>query len=222
MIVVRADRSRRMDILRDQIWQFIGAVLGLLAIAVTVLIFRWQRSRKALTFEVVTFSPLLTVASDVKDKLQITFEGKPVTNLRLLVLRLYNSGNVPIPAMDYERRIELVFDEKAEIIDAAVIETAPDNIRATIDFKSDRVGVDPVLLNPKESMTLRILTTQDRQEFDIDARIIGISNIQKNLLIDISRPVYPQKENRIGWISVLLALSFLVLISLIRVWMDRQ
>lgn len=211
-----------MDILRDQIWQFIGAVLGLLAIAVTVLIFRWQRSRKALTFEVVTFSPLLTVASDVKDKLQITFEGKPVTNLRLLVLRLYNSGNVPIPAMDYERRIELVFDEKAEIIDAAVIETAPDNIRATIDFKSDRVGVDPVLLNPKESMTLRILTTQDRQEFDIDARIIGISNIQKNLLIDISRPVYPQKENRIGWISVLLALSFLVLISLIRVWMDRQ
>jgi hypothetical protein len=59
-----------MDLLRDGIWQFFGAVLGLIAIIVSVIIYLRQRGRKQISCEVVSKSTIVRISDEVKTKLQ--------------------------------------------------------------------------------------------------------------------------------------------------------
>ena len=49
------------DLLRDPLWQFIGALLALLAIGVSVALYLIQRRKKRLSYEIVSNSSLLTM-----------------------------------------------------------------------------------------------------------------------------------------------------------------
>jgi len=48
------------ELLRDQIWQFVGAILGFIAIIVTVILYIVERRRKSLVYKVLTYASLLT------------------------------------------------------------------------------------------------------------------------------------------------------------------
>jgi hypothetical protein len=89
-----------MDILRDPIWQFVGAILGLIAIIISIMLFWIQHQRKSLSFEIIHNAYLVRSKDEVKDKLKILYEKKPIENLLLLIVRLVNTGNVPILASD--------------------------------------------------------------------------------------------------------------------------
>lgn len=40
-----------LDFLRDQVWQFVGAAVGVLALCVSVVLYLFQRWRKAVTYD---------------------------------------------------------------------------------------------------------------------------------------------------------------------------
>lgn len=51
------------EILRDPVWQFIGAIFALAAIVIVVIIYWMQRQRKSLSYEIISCTPLLSVKS---------------------------------------------------------------------------------------------------------------------------------------------------------------
>src|SRR5688500_12158935 len=99
------------DIFRDQIWQFIGAILGLVALVATIIIYLLQRRKKSLVYEVVTSAPLLSMSDEVKGKVQILYEGSPVQLVHLLIINIFNDGNLGIQASDFERPLVFQFGE---------------------------------------------------------------------------------------------------------------
>jgi len=169
-----------LEILRDQVWEFVGGVfLGLVAIIVTIILWRTQRRRKALSYEIISRTPLLSVEDEVKGKVQILFDGNPVQDIHLVVLKIINSGNVPIVSTDYERPVSLSFGENPRILTAEVSETDPDNLEISVDIQATKVMLDPVLLNGGDSITLKFLVSQ-LDEINIDGRIIGVKDIRKH------------------------------------------
>lgn len=61
-----------------------------------------QRQRKNISFEVLSNSSLLSVQDEIKKDVQILYKGKLVQQVNLILLRLVNSGNVPILSVDFE------------------------------------------------------------------------------------------------------------------------
>ena len=57
------------DILRDPLWQFAGAILAVLAIAISIVLYRLQRQSKELIYEIVSSTPLLGIQEEVDKKL---------------------------------------------------------------------------------------------------------------------------------------------------------
>ena len=90
-----------LEILRDQIWQFVGAAFGFVAIIISIILWRTQRRRKALSYDIISRAPLLSVDDEIKGKLKIYFDGKPVQDIHLVLVKIINSGNVPIVSTDY-------------------------------------------------------------------------------------------------------------------------
>ena len=58
-------------ILQGSIWQFIGTILALASIVVSIVLYFIQRRRKALSYEVISNTPLLSLEDKTEGRLQI-------------------------------------------------------------------------------------------------------------------------------------------------------
>jgi len=168
-----------MELLRDPLWQFAGAALALLTILATFYLFWLQRQRKSLSYEVISSTNLLSISETIKDTLEVRRNGVPIPGLHLIVIRLTNTGNVPITTTDYETPITFSFKEAGIVLEAQITTTRPKNIKATMEFDPTSVRLSPSLLNPKDSIELKILLTRFSGQVSVEGRIIGVSHIKE-------------------------------------------
>lgn len=167
-----------LEFLRDPFWQFVGAVFALGAIAVSVVLYFLQRRHKALSYEIVSRTPLMSVKEEVKGRVQILLDGTPVSDAHMVIIRVTNSGNVPIIPSDYLRPVHFDFGETVQILSAEITETNPDNVDASLELGSETVVLTPVLLNGGDSIILKVLVAEFAGKIDVDGRIIGVKRIQ--------------------------------------------
>jgi hypothetical protein len=166
------------EILRDPLWQFIGVILAVLAIGVSILIYLLQRNRKSLSYEIISNTSLLTVNEKVEGKLQILYEGTPISDAQLIVIRVLNSGNVPILETDYKLPLQFVFGKGAKILSAEVTDKVPDNLPATVTSNDNSFEFKSTLLNSKDSITVKALVSDYQGRPKPVARIIGVNSVE--------------------------------------------
>jgi len=173
-----------LSILRDPVWQFL---FGLIGILVTVLLFVADRRRKELSI-LTTWKP-----------------GGPVqwsdteTNVptRKFVVRLTNSGRVPILPSDFERPASL-YVPNCQILDATITATRPSNIHPEATIENGEITLRPILLNPGDSVTFEVISTfvRFRQLVYLDSRIAGIKEVRR---LEFSFGCVPLALTILGW-----------------------
>lgn len=166
------------DILRDPVWQFIGAVFAILAFAFGLFLYWKQRQRKELSYEFILRVPLVSVWEALKGRVKILFDDQPVQSIYLVAVRILNSGNLPIISADYERPVSLCFSENTTVVSAGVSETKPKSLQAVIKIEGKKVVLAPVLLNGGDSITLSVLVDRFDQP-SVDGRIVGVNDIRE-------------------------------------------
>lgn len=182
-----------VDFLRDPIWQFVGVVVAVLALAISLWsYFLVQRDRKALSYDSFALS-LLSVDKEIQRDLTIVYKGNLVDSLHLVLLRVVNTGNQPIGTADYEQAIRFSSPYDTRILSAEVTEADPDSLRNAlrdggIEVLSEKeVVLRPVLLNPGDSVTIRVLACQFSQVIDVSGRIAGVKEIRQRIEPDDQR-----------------------------------
>ena len=161
----------------DPSWQFwIGVIsiaiplLGVPTLGSIVLNTRRQR-RKRLSYQVVSDVGLVNVQKDLGEDIQLTLDGHEVNNARLLVVKLANTGTELVKTEDFQDkepiRIEL---DPPSLIRCAIHSTDPVNMipqdRLKNYIKLDNndsathkyFELPGILLNPRESINLKLLT----------------------------------------------------------------
>ena len=166
------------DILRDPIWQFLGSVIGLVAIVAGI----WAALRgraKKITYDVILKTPLLNLSLDsAAQKLKLLFKGKPIDNVQIVVVKIANSGAVPIKSEDFEKPIQLCVDDEAKMLEAQVLKAHPDSLSVSISLiENTSVAIEPVLLNPGDYFLIKAVTTPDTN-VTIKGRIVGVKEIK--------------------------------------------
>jgi hypothetical protein len=166
--------------LRDPIWQFIGASLGLLAIILSVYLFIQQRKKKSLSYDVLTLTPLLTVNEELTGKIRIVYEGTAVQNVYLLILKVQNDGNVPITPSDFVAPLRFQFRKDLQMLSAEVIETTPDSLDPKIRVNTSGFTLSPLLLNNEDTFILKLLLAHPGSGLGLHVRtrIVGVSEVK--------------------------------------------
>lgn len=194
-----------IDYLRDPIWQFVGALLTLATIAAAVLIFRAQRNKKSLSYKVISDTKLLTVDEEIAGEVEIVYGGTPVKNVNLCLLKIVNDGNVPVASADYERPLSFRFGDTCQILSAKIVNQSPQNLQPQSRYDATRFYLEPLLLNRKDSLTVKLLIAQYDSIVEPDARIIGIREVQK-----------VKDRSRLTSSILILALSIVAVVVVIR------
>jgi hypothetical protein len=181
------------------------ATIGLVAVFV---IYRWQRNHKALSLAVLTNRPLLTTPSPFT--VSVHHNGKVVGEPRLIVLRIANTGNVPIETADYEQPLSIRF-LYCQVLSAEVTGGRPDGLATPLHLDGPTLTLDPCLLNPTDLIEVQCLLDGSLENLQVECRVVGVQSVnQVNLPRDSWGKVW-----RVSTIEVvLLTLVPLVVIGL--------
>jgi len=176
-----------MRILKDPVWQFIGALVAIAAIVVSVALYYKSRPVKTLRIDILSNSPLVSLNTDIPKELQILYRGKSVQTLSLILLRLANTGTEPIRESDYSEPIRVSVSQNAEIGQVLVQETRPDGIYlAPTIIANNQVELAKVLLNPGDQAVLKILVLNNDKTLKVNARIAGVRDLELQSVLERS------------------------------------
>jgi hypothetical protein len=165
--------------LRDPIWQLIIAVVSVLLTVVSGAVSWLAASDKSFGYVVLAETPLVRVQDEIDGRLQILLDGKPITDTALIILRVQNTGNVPILRSDFDSPVTVSFRGSAEILNAEVLDTSPKNPQAAVQVQGRDVVLSPVLLNGGDVVDLKIVLSEYRGIEDVGARIVGVNELTK-------------------------------------------
>lgn len=184
-------------------WQSFGfweVVLAVLSIILTLVIFKLQQERKNITYEILSNSSLLSVEKELKGDIEISYKGRKIENAQMIVLRIENLGSLPIPSSDFEGPIEINTD--GTVLSAEITKTAPPYMPARVESVTTNshssIKLAPVLLNPGNFITLKIMLTNFDGSVNLTSQIIGAEIHEK------PSPMVPDIPGRVSILSIIL------------------
>ena len=165
-----------MDFIKNN-WKWIITTIVALLAATIPLFTHWASFEiKSLSYMIVSKSPLI-LAEEKNEDLVVKFKGEKVSDPYLTVIKITNTGETPIRSEDFESPIKISLGNDINILSKNIVEKSPDSllIKATIINKS--LLIDPTLLNPSDSFTIKLITSNNEPDIYVSARISGIKEI---------------------------------------------
>lgn len=163
-------------LLRDPGWGSISALLAVVAIGASFLVYRWQRPRKSLSYSYSAY-PLLTVSEQLAGRLKILLDGHEVQNVEVLFVSFVNDGNAPIERSDFDVPVSISFEDWTSVLSVALDENG---IAANTAFTGPhQVRLEPLLINAGDKVNLKFLIAPGASKFVVSGRIVGVSSIKQ-------------------------------------------
>lgn len=131
---------------------------------------------KELSWDIISDTQVLSIN---KELAQILLDKHPLSDAHLLVLKISNTGNIPILREDYEDAIQFNFGKEIKILSAEIVNTEPSGLKDRVPFKVDAENafLGPLLLNSKDAITFKVLLIGRNFKIIPLARIKGLSQI---------------------------------------------
>jgi hypothetical protein len=168
-----------LELLRDGVWQAIGAGFSVAAIIASFAIYRWQRLKPAFTYLVKSAYPLLKTTEELHGRLSVQVDGVVARNIDVMFIEFQNSGNCSIARTDFDVPVAIAFKPPVRIISAVVDIESPKNLGVNLEVDEQQVTLTPILLNPGDKFTLKLLLSSDSLKYAISGRIMGIKQISE-------------------------------------------
>ena len=153
---------------------FLAALAG-----VAVAWWAWyaELNSHSLHFRLVSQIALQPEEKDTLQGLKISIDGVALETPYLSVFELVNDGYKPVTTSAFESPIELHVEPNAFVARARVTDTAPKDLETELVAEKQSVKLKPLLLNPKDTLTIAIITSGKRPQFTTRARIAGVATV---------------------------------------------
>ncbi len=134
--------------------------LALCSFTFTILTFFFGRKRKRLSYQIVRNAEIFEPAPASTHPYNITVNGHIVAGLALVILALRNTGDLPVRKSDFEEALQFRFEGDTSVLSSRVLSTVPDALPVTLTHEAAFIRIAPLLLKPRESLSLEILLSK--------------------------------------------------------------
>ncbi|SRR6266487_1329792 len=184
--MINAILSTPTPIWLDPGW--LQVIIGIAGIIIAVIVtfasvnygIRKQQSKKEISYYTISDTELLSIREEIEGLIEIYIKGKQVKNLNLTIINIQNSGNTPINPEDFKTPLEIKFTEIRKILEADIIKTQPNDLTPILKIDQEKVTVEPLLINKKEWIEIKILTASNKGAVRVEGRISGTEIKQRS------------------------------------------
>lgn len=168
-------RGSLAGVFDDPAWTAVLVLLTALAVAVSVYVYLKTRSRRSISYR-QEITEVGNIQPDAGDKVTISYDGHPVSNVFLVEVTLINSGNEAIRAEDFDEPIKLHFGE-AKPMSVDVTDTWPEELEVHLAIAEHEVSLTPLLMNEGDELTFKVLVRDFESVARLRGRIVGIPEL---------------------------------------------
>ncbi len=184
-----------VNVLSNPIWQSLGI---LISVFLSIILYRKQRSRKEIVCDLIYDATVLSAADEVRKRVKFLLDNKPVEDLCVVLLNIWNSGNAAVKPSDFRRPLRIDFGG-ADVLEAGILDTTYSDIKeeaeASLKVNAKDLTFEPLLLNSKDSIKLKVLLTgHTSNTVHVDTHIIEGNLQTRTSVLDTS------KKRRKFWI----------------------
>jgi hypothetical protein len=156
---------------------------------VSIVLWKLNQRRKQLSYKILFQDALTGARSSVRQRLDVTFDGKSVKDAGLVIVQVMNSGHLPIPPGDVQSRLHINVGPGAKVLYADVASTSPGDLdercrtaagerKSLVEsFSGNEVVLAPVLLNEGDSFIVQMLVENLQGGVKVSGHINGIRRI---------------------------------------------
>lgn len=172
-------------------WQIATVVIAIISITITIAIFLKNRKIKSLSYEILANTQLLTLSKDLKEKIKVYYtigeKEEQIEDLSVMIVKVTNDGNEPIKPGDYEKSLKILLGPRCRLVNDEIIQVYPENLSPQLVYgisqlekagKVTEINLELILLNPNDSITLKLLLSGATDDIKFSARIAGVSNLK--------------------------------------------
>lgn len=165
-------------------WKFWATIIAAVVGAVVpIVLWQYDNNSKSLTLRAIS-SIALEPANTTFDDVAMTVGGIKIKNPYLSTIEFSNTGSKPISAVDFEGPVEFIA-KGASIERVRVASSEPSGIPGALALVDGRARLQPLLLNPRDTLTMAFVTAGERPQFEVAGRVSGIKKIES---IEVSLP----------------------------------
>lgn len=157
---------------------FVGAFVGSLGLAWTIAKF----PRKRLQVEVLQAARVTERYSEAPDTIEWNGTEMPTKDVFEVLIDVQNIGNVAILSSDFERPLKLIFDADS-VLFAEILEERPEDLRASLSESSNRVELEPLLLNAGDTIGIEVWMHLYK-DVRVEGRVIGVQQLRLVWLLE--------------------------------------
>ena len=210
----------------DYILNHLPEIIILVALFI---IFSLQIRKKTLTYTILTHASLVSDSDKAKDNIEIHYKGKVIPNVRLVEIRIKNSGNLPIKPEDYVEPLR-IRPYSSRILSGEVRDMY--SVGASIEKElsnQSEIVLSKTLLNPKDFFDVRLLLSGGNADFSLVGRIVGVTTIQNLtgrevnyyiLLSLVGINVLALLARLIGWLDNRIIIILQICTLLVGLWLS--
>jgi hypothetical protein len=172
------------DTLSSPVWASISVISTIILAIITGIQLR-LKEKKEISYSIITDTPVIRVKEDVEKDIEIFFKGKAVRNVRLVELKIWNSGNVQIEKEHYEKPISFLpsaVEHKGKLLYLKIIDKDPEDLpvkNSLLYNKENMIGLPKILLHRRDSVTIKMLLADYDEEITVTGRIVGVPRIKE-------------------------------------------
>lgn len=185
------------------------SVLAIITAISIAYLAHWWRLRKSLAYIVKTNTAIFSIDPEIRKKIQILYDGKPITNARLFEITLLNDGRMPVEEKDFKKSIDFVFSENGQILSSDIINVNPADLTIEKEEKGNILSIKPLLLNGGDSFELKGVINSDDDTITCNTRIAGIKQVKR---IHPAKPHLSLSLTKIVGSLLLLLIAFLIVV----------
>lgn len=165
--------------MNDYVWQFIVAVIAVLATIGWELVKRrlWGKS---LSYGIDAVEELLVVGNEIADDLRIEYQGSAIADCQLILISIRNDGGESILATDFVQPLTLAFGGDSRVLRAEVTKVQPPALNVVVHIVDQQVRIEPLLMNGGDLFQLRILLSGFHlEDLSVQCRVVGIHEVSQ-------------------------------------------
>lgn len=200
-----------------QNWKWLATIAVSIAAVIPAWMVMYPSDGKELSYELKSVSSLITTDIGSNGALKLVYEDSTVSYPYLTVVKIENTGTLPILKSDFDGPINITLGSNIKILDISILEKKPEAININISENDEGIHIAPTLLNSKDFITIKIITGGVTPTPNVIGRIAGVTDIYQ-----FETTENPAASIVIQIICFLLILSFSVVQTIIpRAFVNR-
>lgn len=141
---------------------------------------------KNIEYAVLSESTITGLGMELDDwpEIKILYKDEELNDAGFIKIKIENNGTLPITKEDFQKPISIEFNKESVVLGYRKVSSYPEELTIEGNIEAYTLTIEPLLLNPDDSITLEIFVKGKIKLESLSGRVTGVNSIKEAVRVN--------------------------------------